>query len=303
MANMRTWLVGLLAAQLALAMGLYVYNQNQTAQRSQLLFNFTQAQVDKIVINDDVQEVTLTKEGEIWRLPELQALPANQQKLTALLQTVSDLKGNWPVAKTQSSYERFEVAENKYQRRITLYQGDAPLGVLFIGTSSGLRQAHVRAGSGQHVYALALDTDTVETQAKAWLDRSLLASKNVTSIKGPDYRLQRQDDAWVLVDQTAVVDDARAQQLVMRLENLTIKDPAIDVTAKDAQGVTLKVSAEGGDKLYTFFQNQEQYYVERDDVDQVFSLSQADYESIAQINAQELIQPPQKTEDTHSTGS
>ena len=123
MSKLKIGLSGLLALQIIITVGLY-WNHQQQAQQDpqQVLLSFNKDELNRIIINDEDNAVILNKESNHWQLSELGQMPINSGKLDSLLSKLEDLKGGWPVATSQSSQARFEVSDDKFQRRIQLYQ-------------------------------------------------------------------------------------------------------------------------------------------------------------------------------------
>lgn len=296
MLKIQSWLSGLLILQLLIAAGLYWQDRQQQPQQ-QALLSFDDQLIDRIVIADKDSKLTLSRSGKTWQLPELEKLPADTGKLNDLLNKLRQLKSAWPVTTTTSSHQRFEVADNQFQRRLQLYQGEQLLDELFIGTSPGFRKSYIRLANDDAVYSAKLNSFELPLDKNAWLDKSLLAAKDVTAIKGPDYALEKSDGAWRLGanDQPidAQVDQDKAQQLALALSGLRVQalvSPP-EQAISDKKVIGLEVSDNNTTSLYRFVQNQDQYYVSRNDNDKLFSLSQLDFNRIAKVTLSELTMP------------
>jgi len=62
-----------------------------------------------------------------------------------LIDKLEGAEAAWPVATSESSAERFEVSDAKFQRRIRFFADDAVVTELFLGTSPGFRRVHAPA--------------------------------------------------------------------------------------------------------------------------------------------------------------
>jgi len=126
-------LTGFLLLQLLVAVGLLWNGHNFDDQKGQQpLLAVNVDSIDRVVINGPDQQATLFRSSGNWQLPKLDNLPVSDN-LDAVLKKLAQLKRGWPVTTSQSSHERFDVAEDKFQRRIQLYQGDKQLGDLLLG--------------------------------------------------------------------------------------------------------------------------------------------------------------------------
>lgn len=312
MTKLHTGLSGLLVLQLLIAAALF-WGQQQPGQQSkrQALLSFQAQQLDRVVVSDADHSITLTKSGDTWLLPDLRQLPADAGKLRGLLDKLQSLQTGWPVATTDASQHRFEVAKDKFQRKLQLYQADKLVGELLIGTSPGFRKSHVRRAGDDAVYAVKLNSFDWPAKAEDWLDKALLAASDIKRIEGPDYVLAKQEDGWHFnAEQSAedqpentppALNQEKAKQLASALTNLSVQalaDNPPDFDAADSKAVTLQVSGPKGDRRYRLLQNDDKYYVSRDDRKQAFTISQFDYDRIAKVDLSQLtLTKPEKEEN------
>ncbi|MCX4029250.1 DUF4340 domain-containing protein [Endozoicomonas sp. SM1973] len=312
MAKLKTWLTGLLAIQLVLVAGLFWSNEYQQQQNiQQRLFSFKQADVNKVVISDSDNSVSISKVNGQWLLPDVANLPANVDKLTDVLAKLKSIQTGWPVATTTSSHERFEVSEDKFQRQVQLYQGDKLVGELLVGTSPGFRKVHIRKPEEDVVYTAKLNSYELPAKGDDWLDKSLLAAGGVDkikSIKGADYYLEKSGDSWtfainkqpLLSSETidTKLDVEKAKQLAKTFTNFQVQGvakspPKADNT--DNKQVTIEVVTEKGSFSYQLTTVKDKYFAKRSDIDQTFTISKYDYERIAQIGLSQLAADTQMT--------
>ncbi len=295
MKKYHSWLAGLLAVQVVLAGGLFWYKEQAIPEATnEPLLSFEPAAINKLVIADADSSVTLQKSGDQWQLPGLHNLPGVDQKVPELLNKLKEAKVRWPVATTESSRERFEVDEKKFQRRVEVFAGDKKMGEVLLGTSPGFRKVHVRRPDDNEIYAVNLNTFDMPVADTEWLDKTLLGAKDLKNIKGPDYELQKTDDQWNLAGsateaidaENVKVDAQKAQELANALSNLRI----VDVAEKQPEGepVVITVSTGAGEMQYEFLKAEDGYFVKRSDQSQVFTLSQFDYDRITQIRQPQL---------------
>jgi hypothetical protein len=291
--QMRSLLTGLLAAQVVLAGSLFVYNQNQRGgEPAAPLLAFPVADVDRIVVRDNDDATTLVRNGDAWQLPELSQLPANSSRVITLLDNLEKLKTQWPVASSAAGRERFEVTEDNFQRHLTLYQGETVLGEYYFGTSPGLRQAHARRAEDDDVYALAFNSSDLPADDNDWLQKDLLSIDGVTAIKGADFELVQQDDAWQLTPQPDVVETAldpdKAKAMISALQNLRVLRVAESVPAGETHALT--VTTKDGSKDYLFTRSGSQHFIKRSDLEQSFTISSNDYDKLGGATRASLLQ-------------
>ena len=283
----------LFIAQVLLILGVFAYQENSRVQvDAQPLLGIKSADIDRMVIQDANNKVTLQKTGSQWQLPELHQLPVDKQKLEEILQKLDGTKLTWPVTTTASSHERFEVAGTKFQRRIELFQGDTKKADLWLGSTPGFKKIHLRREGEDQVYTVELTAFEFATASNDWLQSDLLAVKDVNSIKAADYELQKIGDAWKFVAatqgaNTEKVDASKVTELVNALSNLQVQE----VVTQVPQGETTKVSAKSaaGEFHYEFTKAGSNYFVKRSDRNLHFKLSQLGFERIANVNKVSLL--------------
>ncbi|MGE0487690.1 MAG: DUF4340 domain-containing protein [Vulcanimicrobiota bacterium] len=270
---LRKKLLVLLVVQLVVAGGLALANHRTQPEPSPLL-SFELAQANRLVIADPEETVVLKLQGQDWILPDFHKLPANSARVKTLLSDLSNLKTGWPVATTASAFPRFEVEQDKFQRRVEFYQGEKLLGRLYVGSSPSFRQAHVRVDGDQKTYSVSLNSYDLPTSGEAWFDPGLLAAKNPTVIEGGDYRLEN-SGGWKLAQ--GEVDSNKVGQLTAALAHLRVTAPE-QVTPADTK--VLKVTAADGQHVYQLFESGDQTYILRNDYDLVFGLPKAAYDQL-----------------------
>jgi hypothetical protein len=284
----------LLVVQLLLIVGIFAYKQNmQPSIDAQPLLGITTAEIDRMLISDADNKAELKKTTSGWQLPGLQQLPVDQEKLVDVLQKLDGTKLTWPVTTTRSAHERFEVAGVKFQRRIELFQGDTKKADLFLGTSPGFKKVHVRQAEADNVYAVELTTFEFPGVANDWLQKDLLAVKDVEMVKGPDYQLQKTGADWSFVatdesgDEQPKVAKEKVTQLTNALGSLQIQEPASSAP-QEGETISLSVKSPEGEFNFDFVKAADTYFVKRNDRDIYFKLSQYEYERIAKLDKASL---------------
>lgn len=311
MKKYKSWLTAALALQLIIAMLMFWGGKgDDAASTRQPLLASSTAQANRIVINDGDNTVTLQKFDEKWQLPELSKLPANSGKLDSLLSKLEDIQLSWPVATTSSSQQRFEVAEDKFQRRLQLFDADQLLADVYVGTSPGFRKVHARRAQDNDIFAITLNSYELSAKQTDWLDKSLLSASDIQHIAGTDYALERRDDLWVFSESSEQpssalpqLDTEQAKQLISALEALRVQDV---VTQKpEASATSLLVKTENNEWTYQFISTNDNYYVSRNDIDMLFSISKTDFETITDTRRDQLAlkdtDTPSDSEQTDSS--
>ncbi|MEJ2045785.1 MAG: DUF4340 domain-containing protein [Reinekea sp.] len=297
MKKLQSWLGVLLVAQLILAGGLF-WNANlaHADNQPQPLLSFSDDQVNKAIISADGDRVTLNKVDDQWQLAD-SSLPIDQSKWQQLLERLQNLETGWPVANSQSSQQRFEVADDQFQRHVELFNADKKLADLYLGTSPGFREVHVRRADDNNIYNATLATHEFPVDDKSWLNRQLLAVKDIKTISRSDYKLEKTDSGWQLdndTQQNIAVNEDKAKALENALQNLSILDIAKDEQAQNATEVS--VISDNQQWSYKFLKQDDKYFVSRNDLNTVFTISKETYNSIIDIDEPQLAASPQQDE-------
>lgn len=279
-----------LAVQVVIVGGLYFGSQPPAADQVQMaLLNTEQRQIDRITINEgDGKQTVLSKVDGKWQLSNYHQLPANQSKVSDILNTLETTKSGWPVATTESSRERFEVADESFQKKVVFSQGEKEIQTLYMGTSPGFRQLHVRRAGEDEVYSVKLNSYDFPSQNTNWLDKTLLRPKgDIASLKGADYAFTKQGNEWKVSDGDGEPVKEEIEKITSTLSRLNIQS-AEDKSA-DQIDYELTVKAAGDTLNYRFFKDGSDYFVSRDDYSQAFKINKSDYEKITGQTAIQLV--------------
>lgn len=218
MNNRLTLLAVLLAAQVLLLAGLSLGRGGP--EKGSSLVALDTGSVTRLEITDgEGATVELDKTADGWQLNgELQA---DSGKVGELLDKFAGFTNLWPVATTSGSQSRFEVSEDKFQRRLDIETADGGKDVIYLGTSPGYRRVHARNADSDEVFSIEFANYEVPTTPGEWIDKTQLQGDDVTSVGLDDtWRLEKSDDLWLLDGEPANQDAANA--LVERIAKLRL---------------------------------------------------------------------------------
>lgn len=322
----------LLAAQLGLA-GYLWYSNNQQTEPAPLLqhtqlqtltltkgpgkadSNAAAASTDGGSQDHSGQTLTLQQQDGQWRLNAGSAeqpvwLAASTVKLQPILTDLQKARLHWPITDSKDSLQRFTLADNAYQWRLQVGNAQGQQQTLWLGDSAGFRQQYLRRDGENAVYKIALNSFELSVDPNQWLDKTLLAVKDIQAVRGADFALSKKTGStadWQLSgllpaqlpQQNAFGNPNKAavEQLLTNLQTLTVQQyqtkPAIeDKTWQAATELTIS-SGEQGDRRDVRLQlvkAGEQYLVRRSDIAAVFSLDQTQYNNLVSITLASLQQ-------------
>jgi hypothetical protein len=285
-----------LAAQLVVVLLVFWPGSREDSNvSSQALLTVEAASISRLVISDTENSLVVSHADGGWNLPEYHHLPVAPARIEAVLEKLPALERGWPVAQTEAARQRFEVAENKYQRKIQFVDKLEQVRTLYLGTSPGFRKVHARMDGEDAIYAVEFNTFDVPTTDTEWLDQTLLQLDEIDSVKGLDYLLTPADDAWQLAD-GSIAEQSAVDGLLNGLQSLRVEgsvDIATAAVLRETEvPATLTVSS--GEQVYEYrlFEIEDAYYLKRSDVDIYFSVSALDYDRLNDVNLASLLPPP-----------
>lgn len=276
----------LLIAQLLLALWLFS-SSNDNIVSEPLLPQLAQA--DSVVLSSKDGELVLTKQGENWQLGS-SGLPVSQSKLDNLLRDLTALKTGWPVAQSSEAQSRFSVADDKFEQKLALKQGDKLLHRLYLGDSPAFRQLYLRTDGDDAIYKAPLNRFELSVDESAWLDKQLLRLPVIEQIAQGDNSLSRQGDNWQLLlnGESHSADSAAARELVTKLSALSVLKRA--AKAPLSSDITeLSVRSSTRDYQYQLVKQDDTALIRRNDIDHWFELSQTQFEQLSNLDWTALV--------------
>ncbi len=300
MNKLKTWLYSLLAIQVVIAVLIFLSSQySQVEFESKQLLNFKTESITKITISDGNNEVELRKNDSVWQLPGYHGLNVESDQLDSAISKLSSLKSNWPIATSSSSHERFELTEDKFQRRIRLFDKDEQVGELYLGTSPGFKKVHLRPSDDDNVYAIETNSFDFPIETKQWFDKKLLQSGEVKAIKTADYSLDKTNDQWQFSGSSILKDGIQLnlektralEQSISSLTVIEVSEKEVDFSEGKLISVDFADKSEAGNNQsfeYRLVSLEEKYYVNRNDRDLAFVIDSNAYESMSNITLADL---------------
>jgi len=272
----------LLAAQLVLTVILYWPRDTERGAPPSLVTAFGAAEVAQLRIDDGDETVTLRRDGDDgWRMED--GLPADGGKVEQLLDALTASDPGYAIARSDGAARRFEVADDSFERRVELSTGDATA-IVFLGTSPAFRKIHARAADSNAVHVLRFNSYDAPAAAAGWLDRGLLAMRNVSRIGDGDLDLRLDDGEWRRGGDGDVVDADAVDALVQGLASLRVTGLASDADREAAaageERARLSVTGDGGAVQIAVIASDERYFLRSSAHDALFPTSAYDAERL-----------------------
>lgn len=314
-----------LLAQLVLAGGLY-WNAGRDGNFvvAEELLAFDDSKVDRLHISSADEELELTRAEGGWQLEGDQQLPADGEKVDRLLSQLAGLKAGLPVATSMSAREQLDVAEDDFQRHVTIQQGDEVLADLYVGTSPGYQRAHVRRAGQDAIVSAKLNVYDLPDNTDGWMDRMLLSFDEVSRVQTEDFTLAKVDEQWKIEAPEARVSGHQVateplDKLLDTLQGLRVTGLATESddenavsandeleadegAAEEINVIAWTITDKGGEPLtLTLTERGGDVTVERSDRPQTFKVAMSVFNALNDVDLDVLL--PEKATDEVAEGA
>jgi hypothetical protein len=290
-----------LGVQLALSLWWDQGNGMAPAQADAPLLSVDPAAVTELAITAaDGGGVLIRRQGQDWVLPDLGDFPASSTRVDQLLDNLAALTRPLPVANSPEAQRRFNVAEDAFERRLTLRAGDGEA-TLIVGDSPGFRRLFARLHGEDAVYDLRLALFDLSADADDWIDRSQLqfdrGEIDRIRVKDADdtWALVRGEEGWSLEGSDAEIDHNAADMLANAIATVSytgVLGPDTDATyALDDPARIIDIEHDGQQRRYLIapIADSDDYVLTRDGTDIVYRLAGFDAQALLDTGRAELL--------------
>jgi hypothetical protein len=288
-------LSAVLLLQLVVVAALYWPRGDAEAPAPSLASGLARDSIDLIELRDsEGDELSIRRRDDGWVLAN--GLPAAPAMVDTLLTALLSGDTGLAIATSESAAERFKVAADDYERRIRL-AGAEQERVVFLGTSPAFRKIHARRDGERSVYVVELNSYDAAARAERWLDRSLLATTDISSLELYGVRYTLDDGTWTRED-GETVDDGAMESLLQVLSGLQVSgivDDGDEDAAAAGETLRLDVETANATRRLTVLDNPdvERFYLSSDAFDATFDTSAYDAERLIDAaRALAGIEPP-----------
>ncbi len=294
-------LAALLVVQLALAL-LLGRGGMAPASDSAPLLDLDIATVNEILIESgDGERVRIARAEDGWVLPDLGDFPAGAGRVEQLLDDLDGISRPLPVATSADARRRFRVADDAFERRLTL-RGGGDEATLMIGDSPGFRRLFARVDGEEAVYDLRLGLFDLAADADRWIDRGRLQFDRgeierigVSGAEDGDWALVRAENGWSLETTDDPIDQTLAESLVNAVatvgySGLLVEDDGatFDLDAPERMLVIARGDQERRYRLAPIAES-EDYALRRDGEPHVYRIGPFDAEMLLTPSREELL--------------
>jgi len=285
-------LVGLLAVQIALGVVVYWPKPAQTSGEEPFFPDLQVSDITGLSITDaDGNSVQLKAVNGEWVLPEADDYPAQESKITPMLEKLLKLNTGRLVTRTDASHKRLQVAKDDFVRRVELETTDGARYTLYVGSSPRYGAVHVRLEGQSEVYLTNVFSPwEIGATPRDWVDPQYLSlsqediSKITLENAGGELVFTKVISGsetggfWTLADlaEGESVDDNKVNTLLGQVASVTLlaplgkeerdsygmDEPSATATIETSEGtVTLRVGAKDSEGNYVVKASTEPYYV------------------------------------------
>jgi hypothetical protein len=298
-------LSALLIFQLAAAL---VLNLNEgkfpSFEPSKSLFSLPLAKIQKISISErdpsskQLSSLVLHKEKSVWRLAE--NVPAKASSISHLLNAVTSLKKNLPVASGAELPERFNLNANNFAGSITLdtEEPNVQPTVIYFGAAANGLERYFRLGSDDTntVYSCQIQRELLSAKNRDWIDNHFAAvySSQVAGFAINDFTVHAGGtNQWTLINNGQKHELPRpiAESLLTVLDvpvDSILGSKAAQFSRLDQPDLILKIELKNGSKLtysFTKIKNTSYYVLRLSDSPYYFEVADKYVDDAKKLNA------------------
>lgn len=228
---------GLLLAQVALGVATW-WPSGAASEKAHALFSVPRDQVTALTVVGPPKEgkeaapVRLEKDQGAWVVASLGGYPADETKVSELLDKVVDVQVREPVASRSVNHNALKVGEKDYARRVTVTAGGQST-ELVLGTASS-NAANVRLASADDVFQVrGFSVYSIGDTDKRYYDPVYLslAPESVRSFTVANgttlVQLDKQGEDWMSPDLPpgARIDGEKVTKFLKKFASVRMTDP------------------------------------------------------------------------------
>jgi len=161
----------LLIAQLALI--LLLWSQGIATGRGDAVSLIPEpSQITGLILEDPEEgKLQLYQSGDGWQFMDADdedAERVDQARVERLINRLTELSPDFPVARSDEARERFRVAEDDFRRKLTLTRNSGEETVLLVGTSPVMGESYLRLSEDAAIYRVELPVYELSVNRDVW---------------------------------------------------------------------------------------------------------------------------------------
>ena len=306
-------LAGLLVVQIILGAITFWPKSAATSEGDPVFPDLATEDVVALTITDDQgKTISLRKVDAAWVLPDAGDFPAQESKITPVLEKITKLNTANLVARTDVSQKPLRVTGDDYLRRVDFETVDGATHTLYLGTAPRYTATHFRvAGQVETYLTTELSTWELNTAASVWIDTVYVTidkttlSEIVLENANGTFTLVNSDDNWTLADlvEGDVIAQGKVEDVVNKATQITMQEPlgtadeaaygfdapraTVTLKATDGSVTTLRVGGQFADTSnYIVKSSSSPYYV---------AVAEFSVKSLVEDTYEDFVQQPTPT--------
>jgi hypothetical protein len=234
-------------------------------------------------------KVELARKDGKWVVANAGDYPADEEKVTKVIEQLAELKIREPIARSKTNHEALKVGEFEYGRKLKVRTASEEK-ALIIGAGKG-QSIHLRYADKDDVYqAAGMSAWSVHSKVRNYIDTKYLSLEKdkvnaltVTNPKGQLTFTRQGEEGWALAElpPDEELDQSQVTLLVNRMSNVNLSQPLGKEVKPEyglAQGTrVVLVSSEEGETVTTSYtigaMTGEEYYLKADDNEFVITVA------------------------------
>ncbi|RBP32656.1 uncharacterized protein DUF4340 [Marinobacter pelagius] len=127
--------------------------------------------VTRITLTDPEEgNLTLAKTDNGWEIQgkDGEDIQAAKARVERLIDRITQLRADFPVARSEQARERFKVAEDSFRRKVVLESQAKDTITLLIGTSPAMGESHARLVGDNAIYRVELPAYELPVDKERW---------------------------------------------------------------------------------------------------------------------------------------
>lgn len=241
------------------------YPSNKKEEQNLFLSTLNKAQIEKIVLTEKKNNITLVKKNDIWTLKDKFDFPANQEKISKILDAILVPQNLRLTGKTNNALKKFKLDENNYIETIDLISKDKT-DTLILGDTPEFKKIYIRNKKDSNSYILDLAKFDLDTNIKNWYLKDILGiNKNlVKRFVFSTFSIIKKDNEFVIenVDSMKDIKKEPFDFLLNQLFNISFLDIISKNKIDDKTPLfTIEVQKEDNTKMVLKFLKSNDLYI------------------------------------------
>ena len=200
--------------------------------------------------------VVVKKNNGKWIMQDYHNLPVSKGKVEALLQALTQARVSTPVAISQVAAARFNVNQDNFKRKLSLYHQDKLQAQLLLGKVTTQQTHYARIENDKRIYMIKLNFDRLPAKQENWFDHQILQPQlPLIRLESADFILHHANNEWQLdkTNKYEQLDPSQVTRLLNYIKYLQVISVVKSVDASVKPAFYFIVNDKSGMVRYDFY--------------------------------------------------